>query len=121
MSIPLEEIFRREAMADIEEEERVLHEIENAGADHDVPSPKQKKVSFSYELDMTLLLETTTSNPFKTESKWSEVASNVTEHHRAISKDDSFILSSRTCKERVILLLKTLALKTEASVKKLKR
>ena len=114
MSLTLDQVIMQDMIAEGEEEQEIMFGKR-------VVSPKAKKIIFNYDLDQTLLLETTTINPFKDNGKWAEVSKNVTEHYRAVSKDGDFLLSSRACKDRVILLINTMNKNTETSEKTLKR
>jgi len=119
MSVDLSEILEQDVIDEVREEQRVLYGDEVPDS---VDSPSLKhKVKFSSELDLTLLLETTTVNPFTNPEKWDDVSNKLTQEYRAISKDDSFTVSSRACKDRVNTLLKKLLNKTETSEKSLKR
>ena len=106
MSLTLDQVITQDMIAEGEEEEEIMF-------GKPIVSPKAKKIIFNYEMDQTLLLETTTINPFKDTGKWAEISKNVTDHYRAISKDGDFLLSSRACKDRVILLINTMNKNTD--------
>jgi hypothetical protein len=66
-------------------------------------------------------MEVTAVNPFKDSLKWKDVANNVTNSYRAISKNGDFVLSSRASRDRVNLMLTNLAKKDPPAVKALQR
>ncbi len=106
-SITFDEHLLREAIAECEEEDREMNRPEGEYGDSEeaIPSPKAKKIRFTFELDHTLLLETSTVNPFKDNKQWSTISHNVTSTWRAVTKDDLFLQSSRACREHINLLM----------------
>jgi len=118
MALNFNQVILEDVLSDVEAEKDFLNQLEGQGEAEIPVSPKGKKNYFNYELDNSLLLESTTVNPFLDQTKWAQVSHNVTQNYRSISKDSSFLLSSRGCKDRVNLLLKQLEAKEE---KKLKR
>jgi hypothetical protein len=81
--------------------------------DSNPKSPKTKRLSYTYDLDYTLLMEVTTINPFKNASGWRSVSINVTTQYRAISKDPEIVITPKSCRERTTRLLSHLEANSE--------
>jgi hypothetical protein len=81
--------------------------------DSNPKSPQTKRLSYSYDLDYTLLMEVTTINPFKNASGWKSVSTNVTTQYRAISKNEEIVVTPKSCRERTTRLLNHLEANSE--------